>query len=258
MLKVKIYKVTACLVILMLVTVCGFAQQKIISKPIKQRDTVGHEPAPDKALLNKFELLCKKMSNTNGNYTMAGIINIVNKANPDDKMENVDFLFCKQGDEFYYKLGQTTTIDEQGVYLFIDYKTKRIIVSQGKKVVYDAALKQFGDLGAKVYGENYKLLDKVNGDDETLSLINEHHISCKQYSITFNRQTLKIKKLFMRLTNFSDPLRTDNEKTVNVNITRWDNGADITKYLSKNNVVKNINGGWKTVSEFKNYQLIKM
>jgi hypothetical protein len=221
-------------------------------------DTIKRQAGADQKLLNVFESLCKKLSNVKGNYTIAGTISITDYANPTGNMKDVGFLFCKQVEDFYYKLGTTVTLNEQGAYIFIDYQHKAIMLSEKKQVAYDAALKSFGDIGANIKSENYKLISKINGNEQTLSLINEHHISCKQYSITFNRHTLKIKKLHMRLSNLNDPLRTDNEKIVDVNINQWENTADITKYLTKNSVIRNVGGKWEIVNAFKNYRLIKM
>ncbi len=218
-------------------------------------DTV---PLPDKAVLNKFELVCKKMSDVKGNYTLGGIINIVDKASPANAMDHISFLFCKQGDEFYYRLGKTITLNAQGVYLYIDNQSKRIMVSSQKKVMYDAGMKQFADLGTNIQSEHYKVTSKIDGNEQTISLVNEHHISCKQYTITFNRSSLKVKYLYMRLTNLNDPLNKANEKVVTVNISKWDNTADISGYLSKNEVIKAINGGWRTAGRYKDYELLKM
>ncbi|WP_183574645.1 hypothetical protein HDF18_01225 [Mucilaginibacter sp. X5P1] len=219
----------------------------------KTTDTV-----PDKAVLEKFEQVCKKMNDVKGNYTLGGVINIIDRANPADAMDHVGFLFCKQGDEFYYQLGKTITLNEQGVYLYIDNQSRRVMVSPQKKVQYDAGIKQFADMGANIQSEHYKMTSKINGDEQTISLVNERHISCKQYTITFDRQSLKVKYLYMRLTNLNDPLNKANEKIVTVNISKWSNTADVSQYLSKNDVIKNVKGGWRTVSVYRNYELIKM
>lgn len=218
----------------------------------------GREPAPEQSLLKKFEILCKTIGDVRGNYTMAGVINITDHANAASAMEHMLFVLCKQGDEFYYRLGTTATINEQGLYLFIDYKTKSILISKKKQVMFDTGLKNFADLGIKIQSENYKLVDKVIGEDETISLINEHHISCKQYSLTFNKQSMRIKRLFMRLSNFDYPLKTDNEKVVEVSISQWIKSADLSKYPSKNSVLKDVNGEWRTANAYKNYRIVKM
>ena len=215
-------------------------------------------PIRDGLILARFETVCKKMTDVKGNYTLGGVMNIIDKAAPATDMKNVDFLFCKKRDEFYYKLGTTTTINEQDAYLYIDYKTKTVMLSQKKEVNYDEGLKQFSGLAAKLRGEDYKVIDKVEGNNETISLVNEQHISCKLYAVTFDTRSLKINRLRMRLTNQSDPLRTDNEKTVDVSISQWDSYADLSKYLTKNKVVRNAGKRWETVNEFKNYRLVKM
>lgn len=215
-------------------------------------------PVRDGLIMARFETVCKKMTDVKGDYTLGGVMNIIDKANPATDMKNVDFLFCKKRDEFYYKLGTTATINQQDAYLYIDYKSKTVMLSQKKEVSYDEGLKQFGGLAGKLRGEEYKVIDKVEGNNETISLVNEQHISCKLYAVTFDTRSLKINRLRMRLTNQNDPLRTDNEKTVEVRISQWDNSADLSKYLTKSKVVKNVGKRWEAVNEFKNYRLVKM
>ena len=256
--KWKKLNIVCCLLPVLVAFIPALARCAGNTKINRGADSVQRAPMPDKTLLAKFELLCKKMNNVGDNYTLAGEININDKTDPAGKMNHVGFLFCKQGDEFYYRLGNTVTMNEGGVYLFIDNHTKRIMISGKKQVVYDGGLKQLANLGANIQSENYRMISKTTGDEQTISLINEHHISCKQYSLTFNKHSMQIKRLYMRLSNFNDPLRTDNEKIVDVAISRWDASADISKYPTKNSVIKNVNGDWKTAEGFKNYRLIKM
>lgn len=170
----------------------------------------------------------------------------------------VYFLFCKQGDEYYYRLGSTTTLNEKGAYLYIDNQNKRILVSGQKQVAYDNGVKGFGDLGANIKFEHYRPESKVSGNEETISLTNPHHISCKQYAITFDQRNMKIKRLYLRLSNLSDPLRTDNEKIISVSITKWTKTAVLSKYLTKEQVIQSVRGEWETTDEFKQYRLTKM
>jgi hypothetical protein len=203
-------------------------------------------------------MLCKKISNVSGNYTIGGIIDINDEANPADKITHAAFLFSKKSDKFYYRLGATVSINQPGIYLYIDNQAKSIMVSPQKQVLFDTGLKGLADMGANIKSENYKIVSRVTGDDQTITLINEHHISCKEYAITFNRHNMRIKRLYMRLTNFNDPLRTDNEKIVDVTISQWNNKADMTKNLSANSVVKSVNGKWMTLNGYKIYRLITM
>jgi hypothetical protein len=246
MLKNKYHKINACLLTVMLLAgSTGFGRQA--------------QPAPDPALLEKFERLCRQISDVKGDYTLGGVFNILDKANPAAKMDNVDFLMCKQGNEFYYRLGQTITLNEQGANLYIDKTARRIMLSKKKQLVYDMGMGQFRDLGAHISDEHYQLVSQIHGDNETLSLVNEHHVSCKQYSIEFDRRTFRIKSLRLRLTNLSDPLKTDNEKIVEVRISNWEHKADLGHYLTKNKVIKKDGIGRIVLADaFKEYRLIKM
>jgi hypothetical protein len=61
----------------------------------------------------------------------------------------------------------------------------------------------------------------------------------------------------MRFTNFNYP-EAENDQVVDISISQWNDTANMAAYLSKNKVVKYINGDWKTLNEFKNYRIVKM
>jgi len=218
-----------------------------------------HARAADTAkIIRKFTLLCNNIRDVRGDYTLAGVISIDDKASPRANMDHVHFLFCKQGGEYYYQLGATVTLNENGAYVYIDNQNKRILVSGQKRLDYDNDIRGFGDLGANIKFEHYKVASKVSGTDETISLTNDHHISCKQYAITFDRRSMKIKQLRLRLSDPRDPLRTDNEKTISVDIRQWTKTAVLSKYLTKGQVIRNVNGQWRTAEMFKQYRLTNM
>jgi len=212
----------------------------------------------DTVLVNKLSLLCKKMRHIAPNFTQSGIISITDESAKDHQTDDLGFMFCKQGNEFYYKLGKAIMLNENGLYLYIDLRNKTILISPQKKVVYDIGFKQFADVAATVRSENYKISSTESGNEQTISVVNEHHITCKQYALSFDKRNMKINKLYMRLTNINDPLRTDNEKIISATISRWDDTADLGAFLTAGKVVNNIKGRWVLTGEFKNYQLISM
>jgi len=232
---------------LCLISLIGQAQSNITSQRQTAFDT-----------LAIFKKLCSQISDYKGAYTLAGVINIKNPTNPALEVKNVSFLFCKSGSEFYYKLGTTETLNENGVYLYIDHDRRNIMFSAQKQVAYDQGPLKTPDVSAMLKSEHYRLLSSARGDERTITLLNEHHVSCKQYSLTFDNADLKLRRLFMRLTNLSDPGDQSTEEVVDVRIIQWDKTADLARYLTKNQVVrisgKNISG----TGIFKNYKVIKM
>jgi hypothetical protein len=151
-----------------------------------------------------FEKLSNQIKDAKGDYTLGGTIDLIDPVNPVNDIRNTEFLFCKRGNEFYYKLGTTETINAGALYIYIDHQTHHILVSPKKQVVYDASPLKPIDVGEALRSEHYQLRSSVKGEEQTISLVNEHHISCKQYSLTFTKEGLHIKRLYMRLTYIND------------------------------------------------------
>jgi hypothetical protein len=217
----------------------------------------GVNQSPDQVLVAKFEQVCRQFSNFKGNYTLAGIINISGVALP---MKNIPFRFCKQGKEFYYLLGKTITLNESGCNLYIDRQSKSILVSRQKEIRYqENAMSQFGKLAEKISSENYTISNRITGSQQTISLVNEHHVSCKEYTVTFNKATLKISRLYMRLSSLDAPGTTaGRDKIVDVAVTEWSHTANLRSYLSVAKVAVLQNGNWIARNEFKNYHVVQM
>ncbi len=263
--KISRLKVAGIIIVLMALSMFTWALQHSYfvhaKAPIKRKapDTLYKEPVYSKALFTKFETLCKKYDTLRKNYTLAGVINTIDKADTMHKANNaLVFLFCKQGNDFYYRSGKTETINANGLYLYIDHQVKTIMLAEQKPIVFENGLSSMTSLAANLKSEDYKLSSNAHGVNQTINLINEHHISCKQYSVSFDTLNMQINRIYARLTNLNEPLRKDNEKIVDVRITEWNNIADLKKYRLGTSVVKKQNNEWKAIDAFADYQLIKM
>jgi len=208
--------------------------------------------------LGTFRKLCSQISDYKGNYTLAGVISIKNPTNPNLELKNEDFLFCKSGSQFYYQLGATQMLNESGVYLYIDHDRRNILLSPQKQVGYDQPPLSLPDVTAMLKSEHYRLVSSTTGNERTITLLNEHHISCKQYSLTFNKDNLKLKRLFMRLTDLRNPDDRSTEEVVDVRIVQWERTANLGKYLTKNKVIRTNGRAVSGTGNFRNYKVIKM
>lgn len=262
MLKNSKLKIAGILLVMMTASLLTWAiQKKYFNAPKRAvkvlADSIPKDPVYNKALLAKFQALCKKYDTVQQNYTLEGVMNIENKADTAGRMSNVDFLCCREGNAFYYRLGQTETINANGLYLYIDNQAKTILISAQKTVLEKNGPKAFAQLGASLKGEYYQLLSQTNGASQTITLLNEQHVSCKQYSVTFDTLNLKMKRIYVRLSNAQEPLRKDNEQVIDVSVSRWDDTADIRKYVSKAGIVKRVGEEWKLAEKYADYNLIK-
>lgn len=224
----------------------------------KQTDTIAPKPVYDPVLLGKYERLYKKYDTLKKNCTMGGTITITDHADTMANMDHVEFFFCKQGDDFYYKLGATETINAGGLYIFIDNLARTMLISAQKKVAYDQLPSGFANVAQSVSSEGYEMTGRLNGGLQTIALYNEHNMNCKQFSITYDTLQLQVKHMTARMTNIQAPLRHDNEKIVDISIMEWTSTADINQVYSKGDVVKQVAGNWQPVNKYKSYQVTRM
>ncbi len=81
--------------------------------------------------------------------------------------------------------------------------------------------------------------------------------NCKQFSISYDTLALSIRRIYARMTNLQDPLKTDNQKLVDIQIGQWDGTADLYKFY-KGDVVTKTNGLWQVTDKYKKYHLTTM
>ncbi|GAB2700607.1 hypothetical protein GCM10027037_26830 [Mucilaginibacter koreensis] len=229
-------------------------------KTVNHADTLVAEPniIYDAKLLTRFNEVMQKCNQQQDTITMRGTMTIVDKADTALKMNNVPFIMCHKANNLYYKLGQTETYNGEGVYLFIDHKAKSILISAQQPVVDNSVFKLTKGLADALNFESYQLTSQVKDSVETLTLSNEHHVSCKQYSVSYTTGELSFKRFFIRLSNPEEPLRKDNEKIIDVRINHWLKQAQINNYFSAQNVIENTGGKWKLKPKFAQYQLLQM
>lgn len=158
----------------------------------------------------------------------------------------------------YYKLGSTETINSGGQYISIDHQAKTIVLSEQKQLTESSIGLPVKDIRSALKAEQYKLSGKQIGHTQTMTLLNEHHISCKEYTLSYDTDTWQIIHIYARLTNFEYPLRKDKEKILDVAISRWDEQANVSQYLVAGDVVLRRGASWGTTEKFKAYELIKM
>jgi hypothetical protein len=227
------------------------------AKPtVKSADTIVKKQVYDPVLLGKYERIYKKYDTLKTAYTMAGSIDINDPADTASNMKKVGFFFCKRGDGFYYKLGTTETINAKGVYLFIDNLAQTIMVSGQKQIAYDQQPDAITGLGKFLSIGEYALSGKLTGSEQTLSLINEHNGSCKQFSLSYDTVTMEVNRIYARLTNIQAPLTEARDEVVDINITQWTDKAELNKYIVIGNILQKDKNGWTGTNKYKDYQVV--
>jgi len=220
----------------------------VINEPVQKYDTV---------LLAKFKKIEAAINIKDKACTYSGVINIIDKADSINSAKNVSFLFCKKDSSCYYKMGNTETLNNRGLYLYIDHGNKKVLVGR-QKVISVPDFTSSRNLTNDLASENYTLSGKTTGPLQTLTLLNERHISCKQYAIIFDTTTYKVARIHARMTNFSDPLNKNKEKILDVVFSNWQNSADIDSHIAVDKILVEDGKQLKLTALYKNYELIRI
>jgi len=263
--KGKQIKALVTIIFLMMITAVAwsmrdriFQKKNTSSAKIKPaKDSLNNHIAYDTALVKKFSDECKRFNMQSDPLTYSGIINITDGADTADHINNMRFLYSRIGNDYYFKNGDNETLNAQGVYLYIEHAQKRILISKQKEIP-KAPLPDMSGIADKMQSEHYSMQDKKNGGYETIALLNEHHITCKEYAITFDTLSQKMHSVTMRLSFFSDPLNKKKDKVISMVVNRYENKADVSVFPDKNKIVERNNDGWKLTDLYKGYKLIQI
>jgi hypothetical protein len=164
-------------------------------------------------------------------------------------------LFCKNGAECYYKINDAETLNAGGFYLYIDHSQRRVLLSRQRNIEAPA-MGVLSDIKHRMQAEDYALMASVNGSSRTLQLLNEKHISCKSYSITYDTLTRKIASLNVRLSNAMHPEIKSMDKIINMDFVGWPAQSSPAKYLNAGDVFAIESGSVVLREKYKDYQLV--
>lgn len=208
-------------------------------------------------LLKQFESVCKEMDESQNKIAFSGTLYMEDKADTLNKPQAMPVTLCRVGKEIYYKIGDTEMLNSDDYYLFIDHGARKILLSEPKQLLA-ASVMDIRKMKDALRSEDYELKGSIQGSNTTISLINENHITCKEYAITFDTATHAVNKFFMRFTNTEDPLGKNNEKIVELKITDRDVNPDIKKYLNDRTPVIRDGTELKLKKEYIDYKLIRL
>jgi hypothetical protein len=251
--------VISLLLVVMLSMIAVANKMGLLAKhEIKQVLPVAKESLPtpvimyDTVLLKKLDVVLKTF--TMEHYTLSGYFDMINKADTSEKVTNTGFLICKDGNNFYYKMGKTIALQESGLYITVNPDTRKIFTKENQqtgvfKIIDIEQLKQ------ALKTEQYQVLSKNSNEFQTISLVNEHNMSCKEYAITFDTLSKRPINIHYRLTYLPDPLNKNKEKVVNIKITQCDNKTNLDLHHMKSEIIE---PSGKLTGKYSGFELVHL
>jgi len=258
----RILKFSALLLFLLAGTFIAKAVISSFNPPVKQKEkseTNGTENnIKDKTkdlLLQKMLKVCAPMNPGQEECFFAGVLSMSDKVSPEDALKNIEYVYSKKGENFYYQLGSTETINANGLFLYIDHEGKIITISDQKQVVENTSLGSFTEMLEGLNTDEYTVNSEIHGTIQTLRFLNENSADCKEYKVSFDTVSLQPKYVYSRI-GYPDPYEdAAKDKTIQIHLKAVKAKSDIEKYISKPIVVK-AGQSWKPVKAYADYKLI--
>jgi hypothetical protein len=209
----------------------------------------------DTAKIALLKVVYGKLNLNKNEFLIAGSIRAKNGADTTDRLKNSPYIFSRKGKSFYFKMGATESFNANGIYLYVDHGMKKVLIAKQKQIISDFVMPELRTILKTVGEEGFQLKSTVIGENERISLSNPYHMSCKEYSVTFNKLSLKPNKLYVRLSNPEDPENNSKDNVIDFSIYRSSVISEVATYTAQNIVIKSGNT-WVLGPGFKSYELI--
>jgi hypothetical protein len=223
------------------------------TRTVRETSKKGHSYDP--VVLREFEKLSEQLDFNRQNCTYAGSVNAFDGADTSVSAENLAFLFSRHSSAFYYRVGNTETIHQDGINLFIQHDLHKVVLSDNPMLVQSPTT----DLSAiekKLNFEDYDLVSTSDGKNRTIAAVNPTHITCKELALTCDTLSGKLVGLSARFSNLADPLNKKMDRVVTMTIDEIENSSSIGKYTRLHQVIEGKPGSWRLKGRYADYELI--
>ncbi len=210
----------------------------------------------DSVQLRKFIKTIHSLDFNQKECTYSGVVNLEDGNDTTNNVKNLEFLFSRSGSNYYYKLGNIDIIYHDGINVYVQHDQHKIVLS-GQAINVKPPLDNIGIIEKGLQSEHYTLRHSSNGSRETLSLVNEHHISCKEIAVTLDTVSGKLTRLYTRTTDFGSPADQHKDRIMDVKITEIKSRANMELYPSWQRFVRKSDGKWQVTEAYQNYELIQ-
>jgi hypothetical protein len=253
-------KITVIICLLLLVATAlfgweGYRRKTIVKVAFPTQAEVEEPVVIDTAKLRLMGEVCDKLNFNRDEFLIVGSLSANDGADSAGRLDPEVYVFSKKGSSFYFRLGQTETINKAGLYLYVDHSQKKIMVSAEKTATPNPGLPRFKELIKRIKEEGYSLESRVEGTTEIIAVSNPYHLSCKNYAIYFDAATLVPERLYMRLTDAYEPEDPKKDKVIDLKIKQASRNSDLEKY-TRSQIVKKENDKWVPGTGYDGYELI--
>ncbi|THU38417.1 hypothetical protein FAM09_17255 [Niastella caeni] len=208
------------------------------------------------AMMNELMTWLQPFDSSNTSYYVNGSLTAIDKTDTAHALKAVPYTMCKNGQQFYLRIGQTETINNANNYLFIDHAVKKMLLSDAQKVIQAPGL-PVNQLYDYIKSEGFVFSKTVsNSRFQTITMLNPNHISYKELSVQYDSARKEVRKIFIRQAEVTDPMNADKEKWLTLVVKDWNDNPEAAKYLGLQKFIQKKQDEWVGAPAFADYDLI--
>ncbi|MFB9844040.1 hypothetical protein [Mucilaginibacter ginsenosidivorans] len=245
---------------LLLATLLGWAVEHH-KRQAAPKTAPGPDAAPavayDPALLQELADKLRTLDLNQPRCLIEGSIDLTDGQDTASSARDLAYIFCRNGKDFYGRLGDAETIHHGTQNIYIRHDLKRVVLS-AQAITLRPPMVAAGALLAYLRNESYSLRASVSGRSRTLSLVNEHHLACKEISLTYDTLSGKPQRVLTRTPDLSDPANPEKDRVTTLRILHSAASGKPGRYTAPADVVQKENGKWKLTGKYAGYKLIML
>ena len=224
--------------------------ETVKTKAVREDRQLEYQPE----LLEEFRQVSSLVDANREEYELSGKLIIGRKRDSVLRSEQMDYLFSKKGKDLYYRLGKTETFNQNGIYVYVDHHARKVLVSTQKDVAVNKSLIDSKQLLKTFRSEGYELIGSDQGNERTVKLLNNNHVSCREYAITYNKSDKKVTGILTRLTDLEGEINEGNEMSVDLRIGTSKAVSELQRY-NKALPVEKQGEEWRLKEGYVGYEL---
>lgn len=247
-----------------LVTVMAFAYAGWYTRKPQVAEVKSLTSAPklkiDQAKLKLFERLYQTIDPNRKEFNLTGELTVTDGSDSTFQSQRLAYHYLREKDSFYFLLGQTETLNAGDLYVNVDHEKKQIMVSARKQVVSNTWYPSFDKLVAHLADEGYEVTDSAQPQAAArkVSIACPTHITCKEFSIYYDEEKQLPTSLFVRLSNFDDPLNTKKDKTITMTVKIKVQDYNSEKLQPARILQRDTEGHYVPVHAYQGYEVIEL
>jgi hypothetical protein len=212
-------------------------------------------PEYDTALFNRFNTALRSIAVDSVAKTFSGILDITDGRDSINNVHALPLLVSTGGNKRYFRIGSTETILQQGMCIVIENDQKRVIVTR-QTTPQTNILDNLQLLKSGLRTDRFVMVTKRMDNERVISFVNDHHINCKEFSVTYDTTTNKLTRLYARLTDIEDPLNKKKDRVMDLHIQRINNTVEFGEYPGLHTIIKQDGKNAALSAKYEGYKLV--